>query len=272
MPLYFTDKKRRWPPSKPTQYVLACALLVVGLIILGTWLFVRFIYTEPTHTDPSTDSTTVNVDELPNDSYCLIIVEDVGYERFALVKASPKNTSITVSALSPSLETDEGFLYSVLKKHGPARAAQVIAQKLGLHELHYMAFSVNDVETLFTRLGHNLQFTIPEEVNYQDENGGTIRLKAETHNLTPTQIASLLRYTRWENKTHEENLAADITAAVINQCLLPGKSLQGYFELLSNTSVTDLRIDQFNAYLSGLQHLANANHGDIAQRNDNILP
>lgn len=272
MPLYFTDKKRRWPPSKPTQYLIACALLVVGIIILISWLFVRFIYTEPVPADPSTDSTTVNVDDLPDDSYCLIIVEDVDYERFALVKASPKTTTITVSAISPSTETDEGFLYAVLKKQGAARAAQVMAQKLGLSTLHYMSFSISDVETLFTRLGHNLQFTIPEEVNYQDENGATIRLKAETHKLTPTQIASLLRYTRWENKTHEVNLAADITAAVINQCLLPGKSLQGYFELLSNTSVTDLRIDQFNAYLSGLQHLANTNHGNIAQRNDNILP
>ena len=266
MPLYFTDKKRRWPPSKPVQYLIAYALLLIGLIILGAWLFIRFIYTEPSPMDTTPDPSIVDTSELPDDSYCLIIVEDSVYERFALVKAAPKEGAVSVSTVSPLLETNEGPLYTLLRKYGPARTSQAVAEQLGLSTLHYMSFSITDVETLFTRLGENLQFTVSEEVTYKDENGATIRLKAEAHKLTPTQIASLLRYTKWENKEHETNLAADITVAAINQCLRSNASLKGYFELLSNASVTDLRIDQFNAYRNGMEYLAQINEGAVAKR------
>ena len=239
MPLYFTDKKRRWPPSKPVQYIAACTLLVIGLIVLGSWLFVRFVYTESDPADQTPqDPSIVDINDLPETSYCLIIVEDDGYERFALVKTSPKEASVSVAPLSPMTETEDGRLYSLLKKYGPSRTTQAIARKLGLPSLHYMAFSTDDVEILFTRLGESLQFHVPEEVTYTDENGATIRLETGSHKLTPTQIASLLRYTKWENKDNEAALASDITAAAINQCLRPDKSLKGYFELLSNTSVT----------------------------------
>lgn len=270
MPLYFTDKKRRWPPSKPVQYIIACTLLLIGLIVLCSWLFLRFVYTEPVPSDPTVDSSDHSSEDLPNASYCLIIVEDVGYERFALVKTVPKETSVSVAALSPTLETAEGPLYGVLKKHGPAHTAQLIAQQMSLSTLHYLSFSITDIETLFTRLGENLPFAIPEEIAYKDENGATIRLKAETHKLTPNQISSLLRYTQWENKDHEYHLAADLTVALINQCLRPNKSLKGYFELLSNTAVTDLRIDHFNKYLIGLEHLAANNGGAIATRTETL--
>ena len=272
MTLYFTDKKRRWPPSKPAQYIAACALLLIGLIVLGAWLFIRFIYTEPTPADTTPNPSIIDINELPDPSYCLIVVEDHQHERFALVKSAPKDGVISVTALSPMMETNDGYLYSLLQKHGPARTAQTVAKQLDLPALHYMAFSIEDVEILFTRLGESLQFTVPEEVTYTDENGATIRLNAESHKLTPTQIASLLRYTKWENNDHEYGLAADITAAVMNQCLRPNKSLKGYFELLSNTSATDLRIDQFNAYRNGIEYLATINAGAVAKRDDTLVP
>ena len=270
MPLHFTDKKTHWPPSKPVQYILAFSLLLVAILVLGGWLYFRFVYIESNEPNTNPNSATADVQELPHSSYSLVIVEDANYERFALVKASPKDDSITVTPISPMMNTNEGELRNLLKKHGAAHTAKIVAESLNIPEIHYVSFSITDVETFFTRLGINLTFDVPENVSYQDENGATIRLAAETHRLTPNQIVSLLRYTQWENLDNEVTLAADITAAVMNQCLLPNKSLKGYFELLSNTATTDLRIDQFNAYLLGLEHLVSLNDGDLVHRTETI--
>lgn len=264
MSLHFRDKKKRWPPSRPVQYILAGLLVVLALGVLGGWLFIRFVYTEPTPDNTTQDSSIEGVVEPGDVSYCLVIVEDIGYERFALVKTTPQETAVSVTPLSPLFETAEGELYTLLKKYGPAQTTQFVAQSLNVSNLHYMSFSITDVETFFTRLGENLQFTLPEEVAYKDENGATIRLKAETHKLTPNQITALLRYTQWEETDNETNLGAHLTAALVNQCLRTDKSLKGYFELISNTAVTDLRIDQFNAYRSSLEYLASHNEGAIA--------
>ena len=168
MSLHFRDKKKRWPPSRPVQYILACLLALVALAVLGSWLFIRFVYTEPIPDDtiqtPSADSDV----ELGDTSYCLVIVEDVGYERFALIKTMPQDTKISVTPLSPSFETAEGALYALLKKYGPAQTTQFVADALEISNLHYLSFSITDVENFFTRLGVNLQFTIPEEVAYKD--------------------------------------------------------------------------------------------------------
>lgn len=265
MSLQFRDKKKRWPPSKPVQYILSCLLVVVALAVLIGWLYIRFVYTEPTPENTSPDSTITGEVELGDASYCLVIVEDVGYERFALMKTVPQDTAISVTPLSPTFETKDGVLYALLKKYGPAQTAQFVAQALDLPSLHYVSFSITDVENFFTRLGENLRFTIPEDISYKDENGATIRLKAEEHKLTPNQIAALLRYKQWESTANEIDLTARVVTALVNQCLRPDKSLKGYFELLSNTAVTDLRIDHFNAYRSSLEYLASKNDGAIAE-------
>lgn len=265
MSLHFRDKKKHWPPSRPVQYILAGLLVIFALAVLGGWLFIRFIYSEPTPDDTTHDSSIEGEIELGETSHCLIILEDVGYERFALVQTVPQSTTISVTPISPTFETTDGALYVLLKKYGPAQTAQFVAHALGISNLHYMSFSITDAENFFTRLGENIQFSIPEEVAYKDENGATIRLKAESRKLTPNQIAALLRYTQWMNKENETDLAAHLATALLNQCLRADKSLKGYFELLSNTAVTDLRIDQFNAYRSSLEYLASCNEGSIAK-------
>lgn len=265
MALHFTDKKKRWPPSKPVQYVLACLLLVLGLFILGGWLFIRFVYTEPSPDDTPHDSPSFVEEDLLDTIYCLVIVEDSGYEHFSLVKTAPKENTVSVTPLSPMLMTSNGELYTLVKKYGPAQTSQTVAQQLGIPSLHYISFSLSDTENFFTRLGENLQFKIAEDISYKDENGAVIHLNKGIHKLTPNQITALLRYTQWENADNRTQLGANIVASVINQCLIPNKSLKGYFELISNTSTTDLRIDQFNAYRNSLEHLAESNNGSLAQ-------
>lgn len=265
MPLTFVDKKKHWPPPKPVQYLLAILVLCAAVAILAGWLYVRFIYTEPAGTDTS-DNTTRTETELPDASYCLIVIEDAGYERFALIKADPLGESVSVMALSPSTETDNGTFAHVLQKHGAARVTQTVASHLNIPVTNFLSFSIADVQNLFTKLGENLQCTLTEEVTYRDENGAIVRLTADKRALTPKQITAVLRHTEWKTEENSTNVAADLSAALINQCLRPKRSLKGYFELLSNTAHTNLRIDHYNAYLSGWEHLASVNDGDLAKR------
>lgn len=270
MSLTFVDKKKHWPPSKPIQYLLALLALLIAVAVLIGWLYVRFIYTISASNDDPKDNKQTGT-ELPDTAYCLIILEDIGYERFALVKADPVGETVLITGISPSLTTTNGTLSAVLQKHGAARTAQAISSTLNIPVSNYLSFSIDDIQSLFTKLGENLQFTLSEEVTYRDENGATVRLAADKRALTPKQITAILRHTTWTNEESGINVAADLTAALINQCLRPKRSLKGYFELLSNTAYTNLRIDHYNSYLSGLEHLASANDGAVAICTDPIL-
>ena len=265
MPLTFVDKKKRWPPPKPVQYILAILALLAAVAVLVGWLYIRFIYTEPSDTP---DDTVQTETELPNPAYCLVIIEDVGYERFALIHADPKGEAVSVTALSPTLNTDNGTLASVLQKYGAARTVQAVSETLDLPVANFLSFSIADVQNLFTKLGENLQCTLSEEIRYRDENGAIVRLTADKRTLTPKQIVAILRHTEWKSEENGVNIAADLTTALINQCLRPKRSLKGYFALLSNTAHTNLRIDHYNAYLSGWEHLATINNGELAKRID----
>ena len=110
--------------------------------------------------------------------------------------------------------------------------------------------------------------TFSEEISYRDENGAIVRLTTDKRALTPKQIVAVLQHTEWKTADNGVNIAADLTAALINQCLQPKRSLKGYFSLLSNSAHTNLRIDHFNAYLSGLEHLSSVNDGALAKRID----
>ena len=271
MPLSFVDKKKRWPPPKAVQYLLAVLALLAAIAVLAGWLYVRFIYTEPAVSDDEDNMSQVET-ELPDTAYCLIIIEDVGYERFALVETNPSGASVCVTGISPDLATDSGILSAVLQKYGAAKATQAVAASLSVPVSNFVAFSIVDTQNLFTKLGQNLQISLSEAVTYRDENGATVRLATDKRALTPKQITAVLKHTDWESEENRINVAADITAALINQCLMPKHSLKGYFELLANTAHTQLRIDNFNAYVTGLEHLASVNNGNLAQRTDPILP
>ena len=265
MPLTFVDKKKHWPPPKPVQYALAVLALLAAVAVLVGWLYIRFIYTEPVDTP---DDHTQTETELPNTAYCLVMIEDVGYERFALITADPKGGFVSVAALSPTMSVGNNTLASVLQKYGAARTVQTVAETLDVPVTHFLSFSIADVQNLFTKLGENLQCTLSEEISYRDENGAIVRLTTDKRALTPKQIVAVLQHTEWKTADNGVNIAADLTAALINQCLQPKRSLKGYFSLLSNSAHTNLRIDHFNAYLSGLEHLSSVNDGALAKRID----
>ena len=269
MALYFT-KKKRWPPSKPIQYILACFLLLIAIAIMSAWLIIRYHNSAapatPTDETQVTTSDTI-VETITEKAQCLIIFDFADAERFVLVQTDPGNNSITVVPLPTGLTDDEGCsLTEALRRHGAAKVTSIVSETLELSVNHYLTFTPKGVEQCLSQLDNGVLFNVPESVTYTDENGATIRLSAGEHLLSSGQVRSLLAYTKWSKSKTKNNLAADLTVAIINQYLVEGRSLIGYFGSISNGATTDLRIDNFNGYQDALVQLAQNNDGTICRR------
>lgn len=266
MALYFT-KKRRWPPSKPLQYILALLGLVLAFIILGSWLIIRYHRSAPTPPTEQTPTTTVPVEQATELGHCLLVFDLDGAERFVLMQTNPKLNCITVAPIPNAMTDGDGCsLTEALHRHGAPLVTATVADALNLPVEHYLSFSAKGVEQCLGQLDNGILFKIPEQVTYTDENGATIRLSAGEHLLSAGQVRSLLEYTGWKKTKNRDNLAADLTTAVLNQYLMEGRSLEGYFAALSNAAVTDLRIDNFNDYRGALAQLAQHNTGNLCRR------
>lgn len=273
MPLYFTDKKKRWPPPKAVQYIVAIIALLAAIGVLTVWLLLRFVYAEPdsdassTPSQSTTGTTTATQTQidLPDDGYCLFIIEDTGYEGFAIIECSPTDNRILVRPVSPTLMLNESETVAQLyRRTKAAEITKALATHYQLPMDHYISLSISEVMSLITRWCGTLSMTPPEDISYRDENGATVRLPAVQNALTPKQVAEMLRYTRWNNAQSGENLAADLTTALINQILTPSQNLNKLYDDIADDS--SIRIHHFNAFYKGIAHLASLNDGSIAQR------
>lgn len=267
MPLYFTDKKKRWPPSKPVQYLLAGGALLLAIVILVGWLLLRFVYTDEPGTNPSDTTTTTSIQavDLPDNSYCLFIIEDAGYERFAIIELAPAENRITVDAISATLQLSESE--SLAQMYQRTKATQVVRAVANHYHLpleHYVSLSIAELEGLIRTWGGSLRMTPPEEMVYQDEKGKDRILYAESTSMTPQQIEAMLCNTEWKSEASNNGLAADIAAALFNQMLTPNRNLQQCFSDLS--AHTSWKIHHFTNYQKALNHLANQNDGHIAEK------
>ena len=272
MPLYFTDKKKRWPPSKPVQYILATIALLLAISLLVGWLLLRFVYTDEPGTKPSdTTTTTSSIQiELPDAAYCVFIIEDKGYERFALIKLEPANNRITVDAIPATLPINEQE--TLAKMYQRAKAAEIVRAISKHYQIpveHYISLSIAELEKFILRWDGSLRMAPPEDMVYQDEKGKDRPLHAEITSMTPQQIEAMLKNTCWKNEASGVGLAADLAAALFNQMLTPNRDLQKCFSSISAHS--NLKIHHFTTYRKALDHLANQNSGTIAQRGT-LLP
>ncbi|MBQ4332556.1 MAG: hypothetical protein IJC33_02110 [Clostridia bacterium] len=267
MPLYFI-KPKRWPPSRPVQFILAFLVLLVVLAVLGAWLFIGYRQSiGPDQSDGSDTSLPVSAEPLAGTANSLLIINEAGHEQFVLIQANPAAGRITVAPVPASLGAADGStLADILRKHGSARAKETVAAALELPVKHYITLSAAAAETYFGYLENGLTLMLAEDVSYTDQNGAKVKISAGERSLAPGQAAALLRYTHWQNPNNAATVAADLTAAVLNQHLLPDRSLSGHFAALSNAAQTDLRIDHFNSYRSTLVYLAEQNDGTLCRR------
>ena len=266
MPLYFTDKKKHWPPPKAVQYILAAIALVAAIGILTAWLLVRFVYSDPDSAAPSATTgktnlttTTQSQVDLPETGFCLFIIEDNGYERFALIECAPTDGNITVRYVPATLLLSNG--QTVTQTYQRTNAAQVtkdIATHYQIPLAHYISFSITEVESLVSRWGGSLPMTPPEEIKM-----GTAVLPAEQRAMTPQQISAMLRYTQWKDAQNRDRLIAEIVAAFINHTLTPNCNLNQIYSAIADHS--SIRVHHFNAFYDGLAYLSSLNEGAIAQ-------
>ncbi|MBR5523818.1 MAG: hypothetical protein IKU51_00925 [Clostridia bacterium] len=265
MPLYFT-KPRRWPPSRPVQFVLAFLALLLTLAVLAVWLFIGYRNNKSPE-QPDEGASSAVSEPLAGVGNLLLIINEADHEQFVLIQAAPDAGRMTAVPLPANLDVGDGVtLCDTLRKHGSPRAKQAVATLLELPIKQYITLTAKDAESYFGYLDEGITLTLSEEITYTDKNGATIHLSAGEKTLAAGQAAALLQYTGWKEPENGLNLAADLTVALLNRYLTPLRAMEGHFAALSNAAQTDLRIDDFNAYRSTLAHLAAKNDGNLCRR------
>lgn len=263
MPLYF--RKRR-PLGQRAQFILAITALALVLALLLGWLFMRHqLSREPQGPESSAPSESAPPTYTEADTtQLLVILTDTGAEQFWLVQAAPMNKKMHIASIPAKTTTPAGLtLAEALHKHGPATATSHVATLTGLSVRSHMALSSADAETFLNDLEGGLSYTLPEAVQFTEQNEATVRLPAGPRTLTAAQTAGLLRYTHWTKNETQQTAGADLLSAILNQYLSPDRGLHGDFSTLSNLCQTNLRIHDYNAYKDTLDYLAASNTGDI---------
>lgn len=265
MPLYFTEKKKHWPPPKPVQYILAVVALLLAVGILMVWLRVFKDSNVTPSSDPTTTTTSSQIKkELPDNGYFLLIIEDAEYERFALIELSPNTDSITVQPISPTMSLNNNeTVVQVYRRAKAGQVTQVLASHYQLPLEHYVSLTISELEALISRWGGSLTLTPPEEITYRDENGAAVRLPAEANALTPKQIAAMLHHRQWNNAQNDLQLSADLTVAILNHLLTSSRDLNKVYNAIADH--TSIRVHHFQAFYDGLIHLAACNDGLLAE-------
>ena len=197
----------------------------------------------------------------------LIIVRDDSAEHYVLVQADPAEKEMVSVPLPGGLTADgKGSLSATLAKSGPAKATALVETALELPVSHYIQMTGNQVESFLNYLENGVTLTLPQAVEFTDENGAKLQLKAGEHTLNATQAVSLLRYTDWKNKADSQRVAADLVCALLNDYVYEGRYFSGDFATLANLSQTDLRIGDFSAWKEILDYLAANNNGSLCSQ------
>lgn len=265
MALYFC-KRRRWPPSRPVQFILAFLALAVAILVLVAWLIIGYRQNAPTPTTEQESSSSTEQTETVTDlGRCLVILDVDSTQHFLLVQTDPAEPRITAVSIPANLTVGNSTLSATLKKHGSPQAVQAVSETLELPLTHYITLTADNIESFINQFENGITYTLPETVTYTDENGISASLSASEHTLTGGQVRGILQYDNWKKKANKSAVAADLLCALLDQYMTDGFPLRSYFGLLSNAAVTDLRIDNFNAYYSALAQIAQNNTGAVCR-------
>ena len=129
---------------------------------------------------------------------------------------------------------------------------------------NYIYLTASGVNKFVNEMENGVTIELPESVSYTDENGIKSTLSAGKTTLTAGQTTAVLAHSKWKSSENAASVATSITASLFNGYMTTDHSLKGYFGVLSNVAQTNLRIDNYTAYASALNHLAECNTGDVA--------
>ena len=269
MPLYFRPRSKR-PLSRRVQFALAFAALALALGIVAAWMAVGYYSEQSRNPDTQENSSSpppAAAYTAEDSGNLLVIFRDDNTEHFILVHADPAEREMATVPLTGSLSADgEASLSATLAKSGPAKAVALVETALDLPVSHYIQMTGNQMESFLNRLDSGVTLTLPQVIEFTDENGAKLHLKAGKHTLNATQAVSLLRYTALKDKADGQRVAADLVCGVLNDYVYEGRYFSSDFASLSNLSQTDLRIGDFSAWQETLEYLAAANDGTLCSR------
>ena len=265
MPLYLNPQKK-WNGKRALRFTFALSVLLLAIAVMIAWMFIGHRRNNPPTPDESTNNPTQYTEPLTAVNNCLIILDFAGDTQFILVQSNAAAQTVTSMAV-PSTITDENgnTLTDLLTKHGAKQVIETLSVALELSVEHYISWSPKGMQSFLDELHNGVMFTLPEAIQYTDENAVTIRLNAGEQKLTGEQTAAVLQYTAWSDSALLQNTAPQLIAAVINQYVTPDQSLDGFFAALADTAQTDLRIDNYNAFRPTLVHLAQGNNGALCR-------
>ena len=243
---------------------VAILLLLLAIVVMVLWMFIGYRQNNPPSPDAHPDTPSQYEDDTFTANASLVILDFADSKQFILVQTDPANNAVRVVSI-PAHMTDAGgnTLTNILAKHGSMQVVETVSTVLDLSVRHYITWSADGCRSFLNELDHGVTFTLVEEMHYTDDNGSSIRLNAGTQLLTGTQAAAVLQYSEWKDPNAQQQVAAQMIAAVINQYLVPQQNLSGYFAALADHAQTDLRIDHFNAFRRTLSHLADSNRGAL---------
>ncbi len=264
MALYF-NRRRRWPPSRPVQFVLAFLTLALAIAVLVAWLMIGYHQNAPAPSQEQETTTSSQAEIVTDIGRCLVILDLDDTQHFLLVQTDPATPQITIKHIPGNLAVEDSTLHALFKKHGSPRAVQSVAEVLNLPISHYITLEAKGIENFINQFEDGITYTLPESIRYTDENDSRIHLDAKEYNLTGSQVKEILRYNDWDNANNQSTVAADLLCALFNQHMNSELPLKAYFGLLANDAVTDLRIDNFNAYHTALTQIAQGNYGDVCR-------
>lgn len=247
-------------------WVVAVFILILAVAVMGGWMLQFYRQSLPDTPDDDTDPTIQYEDPLTETNCSLVIFDFDESQRFVLIQTAPADNAIRILDVPSHLTDANGdTLTAIFSKHGALQAKQTVATALELSIDHYITWTAAGARSFLEELDRGVNYTLPENMQYTDKNGATIRLSAGEQRLTGAQIAAVLQNDSWSNTDIRKQTTANVIAAVLNQYVVPQQSLDGYFSALADTAQTDLRIDHYNAFRRTLSHLGDNNTGALCQ-------
>lgn len=263
-------KKRKGKVSSVVVFLIAFLLFLVVFGGLCLWAVMKINQERRpgTSSAASAQSTVAYTQEDARNLF--LVTTDGAAQGFLAVRADPANSRIRILAVPRDTTVDVGTsqqrLYELYADQGVQKAQSVVGSLLNLEFDNYAVITYDNIERWINQLGDGLEFTLPENLEYEDaESSYSINLAGGPRVLTASQTVRVLRYPRWHGgRKQQADIQAQLLAAMINQYFLSSRDLEADFDNFIGLLQTDIKVSHFVSAKPMLEYLASRNTGELA--------
>lgn len=263
-------KKRKGKVSSVVVFLIAFLLFLVVFGGLCLWAVMKINQERRpgTSSAASAQSTVAYTQEDARNLF--LVTTDGAAQGFLAVRADPANSRIRILAVPRDTTVDVGTsqqrLYELYADQGVQKAQSVVGGLLNLEFDNYAVITYDNIERWINQLGDGLEFTLPENLEYEDaESGYSINLAGGPRVLTASQTVRVLRYPRWHGgRKQQADVQAQLLAAMFNQYFLSSRDLEADFDNFIGLLQTDIKVSHFVSAKPMLEYLASRNTGELA--------